>query len=1113
MIKIDTAYFDFRMGNEGFAHRLYGQWDSFCRVAFEKVVDDVLSKYDTEREVLQFEAVTLELGILPEAEFYEKFPVLLAERLHDFFTAYLLYGNDGASVAGNAAVDDKIAEWLVEYLLYGNLCWKVPDEYRNLSYLLGRAITLTDSKLASSLRFYGGSLVLRERLVLQFTDEELERVVAAVEPSDCFFVNGYVRFLRSVHKRRKRPEVAGGDYRNVVWLLVFAYLLHDGKDFFSRKQFVYRTLSGLAARYNMHYPDLLNLVTSGIHRMIAGQVVNRELLQILRELRQEQQQGKMADEMGALCDLAIKTPEDVPVDGVAKIRLLLSREETCRRLLRPLKEEEIYRFVRLVVPAESDFVISYARLLEQGREQDMFEGKAGSEFRLLKWEFLFRVLLNDPGSLFDRKRFVYTVLSQLAAHYNLDVMSLLEYLRSDVAGLPEWLPEILRTLFTEQQEKQPLRLIEAAAYRELTTVERTRLIRLLSHPHSCRLLLGRLPETHIYRLAEIVCPAESPFIVAYAQALERQKERGMFEGKAGTDFRVVKWEFIFLVVMNSVFNRKQFVHSVLQQLAVHYNLNTVELLDYFYGSFTGDDCPAPQWLTMLIRELRTEFADGREPGSLLEVRERQYKQLRFVGDFMLTGVSRFTTGDAHMVFLRLCREMPDEIRLIAEHFKKGYAAVQLPAAPGASRFYAAFLLWVVRYYGLCFSGCASFVSFLEFVETGKTVVSALLLRQLAYYCLVGDTVNFQRVLERVMEKKQIAGDEDNALLTAGRQETEELAAGLNAVLFCGLIAGEKRQEVLRALETYPQKISLFWEKGELDEQELFAWLAGDKVLQTVWVSRIGGGALRAAANEWLELQQSLGFRLDERLCWEWLAGLTAKRYVNLSQAEILARLWKKFRQHLAKEQYRLLKETVLAQAQRLTLWKKALTDVEGGQAVMPEVQRVEQENENPRFYIRNAGLVLLSPWYARLFSMLGLVQDGKTFVDREAQVKAVFVLQHLLSEEKEWPEFDLMLNKLLTGYMQGKPLPRNVELNGQERQTLGSMLAGVKQNWEKMEHTTLQGFRDSFLLREGVLQEREEYWYLRVESRTYDVLLDTLPWGFAPVKYPWMDKPLLVEWR
>ena len=46
--------------------------------------------------------------------------------------------------------------------------------------------------------------------------------------------------------------------------------------------------------------------------------------------------------------------------------------------------------------------------------------------------------------------------------------------------------------------------------------------------------------------------------------------------------------------------------------------------------------------------------------------------------------------------------------------------------------------------------------------------------------------------------------------------------------------------------------------------------------------------------------------------------------------------------------------------------------------------------------ISNAGLCLLTPWLNRLFDMLDYLNEEKTFVNTEAQIHAVFLLQYFV---------------------------------------------------------------------------------------------------------------------
>ena len=82
-----------------------------------------------------------------------------------------------------------------------------------------------------------------------------------------------------------------------------------------------------------------------------------------------------------------------------------------------------------------------------------------------------------------------------------------------------------------------------------------------------------------------------------------------------------------------------------------------------------------------------------------------------------------------------------------------------------------------------------------------------------------------------------------------------------------------------------------------------------------------------------------------------------------------------------------------------------------------------------------------------------------------------------------------------------------------QQQVVEGMLGAIKQHWKPMKNTSTAGFRESFLLRDGILSAKEEHWQLNVEQKTFDMLLDQLPWSYSIVKLPWMDKSIHVQWR
>ena len=175
-------------------------------------------------------------------------------------------------------------------------------------------------------------------------------------------------------------------------------------------------------------------------------------------------------------------------------------------------------------------------------------------------------------------------------------------------------------------------------------------------------------------------------------------------------------------------------------------------------------------------------------------------------------------------------------------------------------------------------------------------------------------------------------------------------------------------------------------------------------------------------------------------------------------------------------------------------------------------QQPEQDEPDEEIYITNAGLVLLSPYIPRLFEMLGLLKQGRLNERSDAE-RAVHLLQYLAAQSCSGAEYQLVLNKLLCGVRSGQPIVREIEISEQEQQAIESLLYGVVQNWSALGNTSPEGLRESFLMRDGCLQRKDDAWHLTVEKRAYDVLLDQLPWSYSPVKHPWMERVIYVEWR
>ena len=169
-------------------------------------------------------------------------------------------------------------------------------------------------------------------------------------------------------------------------------------------------------------------------------------------------------------------------------------------------------------------------------------------------------------------------------------------------------------------------------------------------------------------------------------------------------------------------------------------------------------------------------------------------------------------------------------------------------------------------------------------------------------------------------------------------------------------------------------------------------------------------------------------------------------------------------------------------------------------------------DENDNLYVDNAGLVILWPFLFQLFNKLNLVSK-KEFKDDDSLQKAIILTQYLCTGRDEIKENDLILNKLICGAPLNQYVNLEIRLEAFEKEICESLLNGVIKNWEKIGNTSVEGLRETFLMREGVLRKTEENYSLFVKKMPFDVLLSTIPWNISMVQNAFMKYRIIVDWN
>ena len=170
----------------------------------------------------------------------------------------------------------------------------------------------------------------------------------------------------------------------------------------------------------------------------------------------------------------------------------------------------------------------------------------------------------------------------------------------------------------------------------------------------------------------------------------------------------------------------------------------------------------------------------------------------------------------------------------------------------------------------------------------------------------------------------------------------------------------------------------------------------------------------------------------------------------------------------------------------------------------------QQEAISERVYL--AGLILLHPYIPLYLKSCGISTSGKDIPDQQCE-KAAALLVYLVKGSEKVAEYELDLVKLMLGLPVDYPLPLAEGLLGEKsKQEAERLLKSFVTHWSALKNTSIEGVRNSFLQRSGLLKKRQQDWLLKIDRTGIDILLDQLPFSYSLVKFPWMLKLITIEW-
>ncbi|WP_422104872.1 contractile injection system tape measure protein [Winogradskyella sp.] len=188
------------------------------------------------------------------------------------------------------------------------------------------------------------------------------------------------------------------------------------------------------------------------------------------------------------------------------------------------------------------------------------------------------------------------------------------------------------------------------------------------------------------------------------------------------------------------------------------------------------------------------------------------------------------------------------------------------------------------------------------------------------------------------------------------------------------------------------------------------------------------------------------------------------------------------------------------------------TDIESILEALQGYSHNESQDDTSYMYIKNSGIVILSPFLVPLFERLGYLEASQ-WKDEVLQHRAILLMHYLVYGTAEIFENELVLNKILCGVAVATAVKTDWDITKEEKVQCQELLESVITHWSILKDTSVATLRDTFLQRNAKLTEYKEAQYeLIVEHQSVDILLDHLPWGIGTIKTPWMKHFLTCQW-
>jgi len=1016
------------------------------------------------------------------------------------------------------------------YLVFGSLpWWSEPYSESNLVNILLDLIKVVPKAFSKLIKAVGQNEEVRKRITTVFDDEVITVIVRLLEPADATFIINYVAEVQVIHTKKPVVYTDGKYFKKAVWKFIFDFLLIERGSVFNERMFLESNIRKLANSYNVQYAEMLLYLVQSIGQVHQASIEQAPLFQLLASLLNDLNQHT-TNFVESKNNIGLSTYTDTSRTVVLKDVLLhwLTYGSIPWWGSKYFEQGPVAMFQALftTAPAEAFLLLKYAGTISNIRKRVIYQipeqliitllsKQPGGEIAVKLYHYLLQAFNKVNGNhdlsgssnilllifwevyiageykKFDTVSFIKKGIYGLIKQQNIDQKDVdqKEIDQGDIHY--QTIIGALKNVFSAANETTYLKNLDAIAITEHadvnlileesfnTTVDvRQSLIRYLSVKAPSQqaiidevLLILKYFLHNNKQLPQQFKGTNPAYVKAVIEQLLQLLKKS--DIKAYKQLLLNNKEFKIYVKDNA--DTAILINGSIEQLISDYLLldyqpqkedilnEALSILEYFLTTGKLPEPFAGANIPQILKQLLLLLNYGR-PATLNNILQRD----GYLIDALML---------LHNLFATTANTAESNVsRSLKEYLERDI------------------IKYIDQQPGFVFNGD----------ETIAVILDRYIKQSQGQHNLIMPLLKNQataRYIARHYNDAQVSSLLNNNITLIGGSENLTWINDLQLLIANNITDTLQRERLVTLLREF----NLLILGRHITINSFSVYL---KQLLN-FISSTNYSLFTALSNVMLKAVSTPGLS----------PVFTSKLSVVLTEMRIYNDSYKteqRIKQQLVKADDIAIQNAIGINADKKNIEAKQLKEeikqnIQITEDIMKDENKQLLVNSKDTIYINNAGLVLLNPFLATYFVRLDMMVGGK-FINADAQLRAVHLLQYLVNGKSNNPEHFLVLNKVFCNVPVEEPVPAEITLTDREKETSEQLLRAVIGNWDKLKNTSIEGLQESFLQRDGALVFKDDAWHLKVEQRGYDVLLQTLPWTIGMIKTPWMDNFLYVEW-